>query len=206
MAIKPLRQLAAAGIDNRKTKTPQRIAHDAEAHQPGHEEVDVSGSRFAHHRVTGRHRIAAPGATLDGVISEHARRASLGIRVVVAEHNAGPITGLNDQRDLSGAQQLFCRRRIGFGDIESRRLAGGAGKLRPGNSNLEHVRGPAAECDTEPGGNQDGEEQRPEHSLWLAREFAHPNQRQLDEGPIGERAWPLAGGRSVLTHRAGDGQ
>src|SRR5215213_6015411 len=56
----PLGELPPARVDDRETESPQCIAHDAEADEPGHYEIHIAAARFADELVAGRSGIDAP--------------------------------------------------------------------------------------------------------------------------------------------------
>ena len=126
---------------------------------------------------------------------EQARRAGLGVRVVVAvvrrrRSGAGSTTSatlpvrsawppLPDRPQVTSSRRLLPQRLRQVAGVEAAILSTSAGRLRNAMPSRRE---------------QDGKEERPEHRFGLACVLAHAHQRQLNEWMIDERAGAVAHG------------
>ena len=175
----PFHEVTAARIDDREAESPERVAHDAEAHQSGDDEVDIPAPRLAHQIVARGHRIDPSGRALDRPVGEQPRGSAVRVRIVVPENDPAVVRRLSEEHRLASEQRARRPCIVEQLDRQSGLRFERARDIRRRRDDGQHCHRPSAKRDAEGGRQQDRKEHRPEHRFRLADELADPREDQL---------------------------
>ena len=187
-----LEEFLLASFHDGKADAPDGGAHQVHAEQAGDDEVDVAGADFVNQVVARGDGFVAAGGGLNGAVGEQAGQAAVGVGVVVvvrrrpagSEWRAARCCRWPARASPAASSMVVALRPLS--------AASACGELRRGGGHGQHVRRAIAEGDAEADRQQDGEDEDPEESFWLAQEEA-----EARGGELVERA------ELELTHRAG---
>ena len=121
-----------------------------------------------------------PGSGLDSTVRNHPGCARIGVGfVVLVRHSLRRADG--QQQNVSCGQRVGAACLVHGGGGETFIRGKGLGELLRGGAYRQHIRGPVAEGDSQPHGQDDGKDEDPEDCLGLADEQEKPDNRQLVE-------------------------